>query len=47
MANITFNKLDEQEYARFRADVKGIFSIAVIETFGNQVGKKRLFRMMI
>ena len=40
MANITFNKLDEQEYARFRADVKGIFSIAVIETFGNQVGQE-------
>lgn len=42
MANITFNKLDEQEYARFRADVKGIFSIAVIETFGNQVGQEEI-----
>lgn len=35
MANITFKKLVEQEYAKFRADVKEIFSIAVIETFGN------------
>lgn len=35
MANITFNKLVEQEYAKFRADVKEIFSIAVIETFGS------------
>ena len=34
MANITFNKLDEQEYARFRADVKGIFSIAVMREGG-------------
>ena len=42
MANITFNKLDEQEYARFRAGVKGIFSIAVIETFGNQVGQEEI-----
>ena len=42
MANITFNKLDEQEYARLRADVKGIFSIAVIETFGNQVGQEEI-----
>lgn len=35
MANITFNKLVEKEYAKFRADVKEIFSIAVIETFEN------------
>lgn len=35
MANITFKKLVEQEYAKFRTDVKEIFSIAVIETFGN------------
>ena len=33
MANITFKKLVEQEYAKFRVDVKEIFSIAVIETF--------------
>jgi len=30
MANITFKKLVEQEYDEFRADVKEIFSIAVI-----------------
>lgn len=35
MANITFNKLVDAEYAKFRADVKEIFSIAVIETFGS------------
>ncbi len=35
MANITFKRLGEQEYAKFREDVKKIFSIAVIETFGN------------
>ena len=35
MANITFKKLVEQEYDEFRADVKEIFSIAVIQTFGN------------
>ena len=28
MANITFKKLVEQEYAKFRTDVKEIFSIA-------------------
>ena len=35
MVNITFKKLVEPEYAKFREDVKRIFSIAVIETFGN------------
>lgn len=34
MANITFKKLSEQEYDDFREDVKKIFSIAVIESFG-------------
>ena len=34
MKNITFRRLAEQEYAAFREDVKKIFSIAVIETFG-------------
>lgn len=32
--NITFRRLDEQEYATFRNDVKQIFSIAIIEEFG-------------
>lgn len=35
MANIAFKKLVEQEYAKFREDVKDVFSIAVIETFGH------------
>lgn len=35
MANITFNRVAESGYAKFRKDVKEIFSIAVIETFGN------------
>lgn len=35
MANITFKKLVEQQFAKFREEVKEIFSIAVIETYGN------------
>lgn len=34
MKDITFRRLAKQEYAAFREDVKKIFSIAVIETFG-------------
>lgn len=34
MRDITFQQLEEQDYAVFRNDVKRIFSIAVIEEFG-------------
>lgn len=34
MKDITFQQLKEQDYAVFRNDVKRIFSIAVIEEFG-------------
>ena len=40
--NITFKKLVEQEYAEFREEVKKIFSIAVIETFGKPNDKEEI-----
>ena len=44
MANIAFKKLVEQEYAKFREDVKDVFSIAVIETWVS--GYSRLVTLM-
>lgn len=38
MTDITFRKLAEREYPEFREDVKRIFSIAVLETFGDMGG---------
>lgn len=42
MADITFKKLVEQEYAEFRNDVKKIFSIAVIEAYGKPDNPKKV-----
>ena len=40
--NITFKRLDKQEYGEFRNDVKNIFSIAVIESFGELDDKEAI-----
>lgn len=40
--NITFKKLGKQEYGEFKNDVKNIFSIAVIESFGETYDKETI-----
>lgn len=44
MADITFRKLTEHDYADFRDDVKRIFSIAVVEAFGKPKGDDEIIR---
>ena len=47
MANITFKKLIEQEYAKFRADVKEIFLSLSLRLLEIRIIKMKLFQIMI